>query len=379
MRPRFGYVGVLLMVSVVLCGCGTTRQTDTSRTATEQLLITDAMDRAVSRVDFRALSGRNVYLDSAPATSATDHAYLVSSLRQHMLSSGCILRDARDKADCIVELRVGAVGTDTHNLTLGVPAVNVPSAIAVTGAPASIPEIPFAKKTEQRAVTKMALFAYDCKTGRPIWQSGILPTESTAKDTWLFGMGPFRRGTIYKGTQLAGDQFVIPIIVPGEDKDGNIGSVAVADEVFFANPKESADEKDKPADKTEDKSKDVAEAKPAKEPAKEQKKEVAKAEKPKPEAEKATPKATAKADPETEGKIIAVAHTEPVVTAKADDSKNSEKPDGKNQLSSLTAPWPFRDGESMPPRRLPTTVARPLGSVSEAMKAKLTDGLMLTR
>ncbi len=195
MRLRFGCVGVLLAVSTVLIGCGTTRWTDTSRTATEQLLISDAMDRAVSQVDFRALSGREVFLDSTPARGAIDHDYLISSLRQHLLASGCILRDSRETADCIVELRVGAVGTDTHKLTLGVPAVEMPSLVSLTGTPSSIPEIPFAKKTEQRAVTKIALFAYDRESGRPIWQSGISPIESMAKDTWIFGMGPFRWGT----------------------------------------------------------------------------------------------------------------------------------------------------------------------------------------
>ena len=33
-------------------GCGTTRSSDTLRTATEQLLISDAVDRAIQSVNF---------------------------------------------------------------------------------------------------------------------------------------------------------------------------------------------------------------------------------------------------------------------------------------------------------------------------------------
>ena len=35
------------LLATALAGCGTTRSTDTGRTATEQLLISDAIDRAV--------------------------------------------------------------------------------------------------------------------------------------------------------------------------------------------------------------------------------------------------------------------------------------------------------------------------------------------
>ena len=82
---------VTLLLCLALAGCGTTKWTDTRRSATEQLLISNAMDRAVSRLDFRALAGKKVYLDAKPLQSATDSAYLISCLRQHMLASGCLM------------------------------------------------------------------------------------------------------------------------------------------------------------------------------------------------------------------------------------------------------------------------------------------------
>jgi hypothetical protein len=221
----------------VVAGCGTTRWTDTARTATEQLLISDAMDRAVSRLDFRALAGRNVYLDATPLGQATDHLYLESTLRQHMLASGCILKGKREEADYVVEARAGSVGTDKREIMFGVPAVSVPANVVVPVVPSSIPEIPLVKRTEQRAVTKIALFAYNTKTGRPVWQSGSVPVESTARDIWVLGAGPFQRGSIYGRTKLAGNNLEIPLVDQGEGSSEPRSDLAVADEAFFAEPK----------------------------------------------------------------------------------------------------------------------------------------------
>jgi hypothetical protein len=231
-------VRVLLLLmfagSLVSTGCGTTRWSDTARTATEQLLISDAVDRAVSRVDFRALSGRKVYLDTQYVAAITDSAYLTSTVRQQMLASGCIVKAKAEEADYIVEVRAGAVGTDRNDLLYGVPATQLP-AVGAAGIPSSIPEIPLVKKTHQRGVAKVALFAYNRQTGRPVWQSGVIPMESKAKDVWVFGAGPFQQGSIYEGTKFAGNKLDVPLIQPGTPAKE---AISVADEAYFVEPAE---------------------------------------------------------------------------------------------------------------------------------------------
>ena len=227
-------------------GCGTTKWTDTSRTATEQLLISDSMERAVSRVDFRALAGKKVFVDDAPIKGMTDSAYLISTLRQQILASGGVLKDAKDQADYILEVRAGTLGTDRHDLLFGVPATTIPTIVPAPALPTQIPEIPFVKKTDQRAVTKIAMFLYNRQTGRPVWQSGVTPEESRAKAVWVLGAGPFQRGTIYQGTKFAGDRLNIPLIDPATKSDGS-PRVAVNDPAFFVEPKEEAHPDAKPA------------------------------------------------------------------------------------------------------------------------------------
>lgn len=195
---------IVLAVSAV--GCGTTRWSDTSRTATEQLLISTAVDRAIDNMDFRPLVDKYVYLDPQ-FLDCVDNKYVVSTLRQHMLSEGCILMPDAASADLVVEVRSGGVGTDHHDVLVGIPAISVPGGTSA-GVPSAIPEIPFAKSTAQRGVAKLSCFAYNRETGQAVWQSGVFPVVSTAKDSWFLGTGPFQRGTIYDGTHFAGSRFL---------------------------------------------------------------------------------------------------------------------------------------------------------------------------
>jgi len=193
-------------------GCGTTRLTDTARTATEQLLVSNAIDQAISDLDFRSLAGKTVFFDPQYLDGVVDRGYVVSSIRQQLLASGCFLQEERTKADYVVEARTGAIGTDRHALLVGVPQMNVPT--FVPGQPSQIPEIPFAKKTDQEAVAKVAVFAYNRLTGQPLWQSGVVKAFSTSKDMWVLGAGPFQFGTIRKGPEFAGE----PILAKDGDK-----------------------------------------------------------------------------------------------------------------------------------------------------------------
>jgi hypothetical protein len=210
----------LALVLGVAAGCGTTRVTNTQRTATEQLLISNAIDQSVSQLDFRALAGKPVFFDPQYLAAGPDHGYVVSSLRQHLLACGCLLQESRASATYVVEARSGGIGTDQHSLLFGVPQMNVPS--VMPGQPSVIPEVPLAKKTNQKAVAKIAVFAYNRRTGQPVWQSGVVQAEGTSKDTWVLGAGPFRRGTLGEATDIAGAQVSIPLLSGKEGGEAEV-------------------------------------------------------------------------------------------------------------------------------------------------------------
>jgi hypothetical protein len=239
MRRRYNDQFALACLAVALAGCGTTRSTDTLRTATEQLLISDAIDRAVQTVKFQTLRDQTVFLDDKPLEGVVDRNYLVSTLRQHLLASGCLLMDKREEAEFIVEARAGVVGTDRNDLLFGIPSMNVPQIPLVQPIPAAIPEIPFAKRRDQRAMAKIAVFAYHRESGTPVWQSGLANHESSANEVWILGAGPFQRGSIYHGTEFAGTT-INNELRPSQSTPTPRPSISLAREKSFASPDELA-------------------------------------------------------------------------------------------------------------------------------------------
>ncbi|MCY2994579.1 MAG: hypothetical protein NTY19_42950 [Planctomycetota bacterium] len=194
---------------IALAGCGSTK----SRLATDQLLMSDAVDRTVSAMDYSPLANKRVYFDTKYVQPIKGYVfvnaeYVISSLRQQMLAAGCLLQDKLEDAEYIVEARVGALGTDSHEVTYGFPAnqsiSEAASLIPATPRLPMIPEIAFAKKTDSRGAAKIAVFAYHRQTREPVWQSGIAVATSSAKEAWVFGAGPIRYGTIYDNNWMRG-------------------------------------------------------------------------------------------------------------------------------------------------------------------------------
>lgn len=202
---RVGRLGALTMVVAVAgAGCGTTRVTDTQRAASEMLLVSQAIDNAIGKLDMSALQGKTVYLDTQYLDGTVDKGYLISSLRQHLLGHGALIQEERTKATYVVEARSGAVGTDKHSLLVGTPQMSLPATLP--GIPTAVPEIALIKNTNQRGVAKLAVFAYNRQTGRALWQSGLVDASSSLKDRWVFGAGPYSTGSIRQRSEFAGEE-----------------------------------------------------------------------------------------------------------------------------------------------------------------------------
>jgi hypothetical protein len=208
----FRYSILLLLPGVFgiagIAGCGTT----TNRIATEQLLLSDAVDRAVGKIDFSSLGGKSVFLDtiylrSVKGVGFVNSEYVISSLRQQLTAARCPIQDNREDAEIVVEARIGALGTDGHEVVYGIPqsgTLSVAAKVLSNSPVPAIPEISVGKNNAQSGIAKIIVFAYDRESREPVWQSGIAKAESTSKDTWFLGAGPFQEGSIYEGMRFAG-------------------------------------------------------------------------------------------------------------------------------------------------------------------------------
>lgn len=192
-------------------GCNVTK----SRVATEQLVVADAVDHAVSQIDFSPLSGRKVFFDKTfmPPTnvpgkppSGSNIEYVNSSLRQQMLAYNCQLQDKAEDAEVVVEARLGAMGSDANELTYGLPTGVVVSTAVGAIAPGggslpSLPDLSLGRRNHQLGAARIGVFAYDRNSREPVWQAGIITGNSQARDLWVLGVGPFQNGRIYDQVQ----------------------------------------------------------------------------------------------------------------------------------------------------------------------------------
>ncbi len=196
-------------------GCGTTK----SSQATEQLLLSDAVDRSVAAIDFRILCGHTIFIDTRYIEPPKERPnlnlqqwnfvnapYAISCIRQQVMAAGGKLVDKAEEAEIIVEPRIGTLASDAHQAVIGIPAANKISSAAelVPNSPniPAIPELALARRETQNAAAKVAVFAYDRVTREPLWQSGLSLAQSTAKDTWIFGIGPYHRSAVRQGSKL---------------------------------------------------------------------------------------------------------------------------------------------------------------------------------
>ena len=226
---------VLVLATAPLVGCGTTKFSDTGRTATEQLLISSAMEDVVDEYDYSRLAGLKIHIKIANST--TDSEYLKSLVRQQLAANGAFVRDSVDDADYVLEVAPGAVGTNRYELMYGIPETSIP-AIGTYTAATAIPEFALIKRTDQKAQVKLNMWAYNKTTGAIIWQSGLKTKSANIRDRWIFGAGPFTDASYDEaGMRLGADETVLPSTLGeriSEDEKPTISAGAVYQELDAA-------------------------------------------------------------------------------------------------------------------------------------------------
>ncbi len=173
---------------LTVCGCTSAKSSNTARTGNEQLLIANAVDQSLSKIDFQPFAGHNVFLDSQYA-DCVDKNYVVASVRHRMVTSGARLVESRDDADVVVELRTGAVGTDSSESFVGVPEIALPGLV-------TLPEVRMLTRNRQSGVAKLGLVAIDARTGVALGSGGQTLAQSQDNNWFLLGMGPVQNGSV---------------------------------------------------------------------------------------------------------------------------------------------------------------------------------------
>ena len=163
--------------SILLGGCVTNKTTTPTRTATEQLLLSTATDRALQSANFMAFENQKVFLDTTYFDSY-DSKYAIGTIRDALSRAGALLEDNVTNSDIIVEARSGALSIDSAVLLFGIPNMAVP--VPLAGA-LQVPELAFYKSDKEGSTAKIALLAFVKKSGAHVYSSGPLDGKSYDK------------------------------------------------------------------------------------------------------------------------------------------------------------------------------------------------------
>ncbi|MDY0874131.1 DUF6655 family protein [Dongia rigui] len=173
---------VLLFAMPALAACTSMRNTEPARTATEQLLLSTAAEAQAQSLDFGVPAGKKVFVEPANF-EGYDAKYAVAAIREQALRKGLHLVQEKKDAECIIEIRAGALSADQKKLLVGIPSFDLP--VPLAGGAFTFPEIAFYKRQTDMGVAKFSAAAYDAKEGTLIATASPAPSASYTKETVL--------------------------------------------------------------------------------------------------------------------------------------------------------------------------------------------------
>jgi hypothetical protein len=183
------WLAVLGLLSL-LSGCMTTKESDTSRTGVEQLLISSATDRALDKIDLAPIARAKVFVDTQ-YLDCVDKNYVIVALHERLLRQGCSLVDKRDDAEVVVEVGSGGLGTDRTEWFVGIPEIPLPPP-----SPIAIPKLAIFSRTRAMGTAKLSVIAYDVKSQHAVMNSGYSIARSDQKNWNMLGMGSMQTGSV---------------------------------------------------------------------------------------------------------------------------------------------------------------------------------------
>jgi len=144
---------LVALAGSVLAGCASRSFTNTPRTAIEQMLLSGAVDKALAKLHLPEVRGKKVRIDFTNL-KAYDVEYIKTATRARFCELGATLVDDPGAAELTAEVASGALGTESKNSVVGMPALPVPNS------PVPLPEAPLLKTTEQTGIVKLLIFLH---------------------------------------------------------------------------------------------------------------------------------------------------------------------------------------------------------------------------
>ncbi len=146
------------LLALALGACTSVHTTPPARTASEQLLVSTAADRAADKIAEAIPPNEVVYLD-ASSLDGSDGRYAADAVQDRLLRRHIRVVTKPGDADVVLVLRAGALSTDEDTTLVGVPQFAEP--FFPVGNFITLPEIDIFKETRARGVAQFAVTGYD--------------------------------------------------------------------------------------------------------------------------------------------------------------------------------------------------------------------------
>ena len=150
-----------LLIAAV--GCVDPRTTNTGRSAIEQGLLAEAVERSVNNMSFSGFKGKKAVMDYSKLTPQVDKDYVCGVFETHLATSGIQVVEKADDAQLKIRLMCGVLATDNTELNIGTPAIPIPVPDASLNV--VIPPLSIFKRLSRTGTCRLTAVVYDNKTG----------------------------------------------------------------------------------------------------------------------------------------------------------------------------------------------------------------------
>ena len=166
---------------LLLQGCAAvTRVTTTERTAVEEALLTQSIERAIEALDVSGYAGMAFVIEDG-LVEIPQSVFVHNTLRRHLLASGLIEAPTTPTT----ELRtinvtpvVSHLGIDDDRTFIGFPAI--PLIIPLVGL-VEVTEVALLRVDHQMGRSRIGIFAHDAETGALVFDTGTHPYQTHFK------------------------------------------------------------------------------------------------------------------------------------------------------------------------------------------------------
>lgn len=209
-----GLLSVVLLEICLLSACGVTRDSSKSpRAATEQLLLSQAVERSLEDVSVPMLKDAEVVMEVAGLTP--DQFYVRDAVAGHLArTQGVRIMGFRDQAKYVVRVMIQALGTELDQSFFGMPQVQGGLI------PIALPELPLYKFIREVGYVRYALNIYEAVTGRLVLTTPWYTKTAAWRQYTIFIFLTFRTSTLTDPPELSRPPAVPILTPPPAEPDG---------------------------------------------------------------------------------------------------------------------------------------------------------------